>query len=162
MTRLLLAAVLVVSLSACFGPDPNVTDSGKGRPVLSVDFPPTATAGSVEEATLTIENPGPGGINVLQVSFALLGDPQLPDPLIGIGGEDGNPSIVSVEPEPISVSPDGAVYRFDGVAEGETKTITFEIRVPEEPGEVANSIIVGDDADIERSRGVPIRTRVQR
>ena len=163
MKRLLVAATVpLLSLAACFGgTDPNVTESGEGKPVLSIEFLPTVDPDSQEVATLRIENPGPGDMDSLQVSFVALGASDLPDPLVGFGAKGENPSIVSVDPKPRAVSVDGVVYTFDGVAEGDSKEIEFTIQTPVEQGRFANSVIVSDGANPERSRGVPLETRVE-
>jgi hypothetical protein len=160
--RLLAAALSLLLLAACFGgTDPNVTESGEGKPTLSIEFPPTVEPESQEVATLRVENPGPGDMNSLQVSFVALGASDLPDPLVGFGAKGENPSIVSVDPEPRAVSIDGVVYTFDGLAEGESTEIVFTIRTPGFQGRFANSVIVADGSDPDRSRGVPLETRVE-
>ena len=90
-----------------------------------------------------------------------LGASDLPDALIGFGAKGKNPSIVSVDPEPRAVSIDGVVYTFDGLTEGESTEIAFTIRTPGFQGRFANSVIVADGSDPERSRGVPLETRVE-
>jgi hypothetical protein len=153
---------LALFIPACFGgTDPNLTEAGEGLPEVSVEFPPTVEAGTEEVATVVITNRGPGDLRVTQVSFAVLGASDVPDALIGFGARRKNPSIARIDPEPQSVSPDGVVYNFEGIAEGETKTIEFTLRTPARPGSYANSVTVADGTDLERSRGVPLRTRVE-
>ena len=51
--RLLAASASLLVLAACFGgTDPNVTESGEGKPDLSIEFPPTVEPDSQEVATL--------------------------------------------------------------------------------------------------------------
>lgn len=164
MRRVAAAAVLLSVLAACFGPDPNVTDSGKGKPVLSVEFPATAPGGSVATATLTVENPGPGDMASVVVAFASVGvaaaSGPLPVELVPLTTTDDNPAVVSIDPEPRDVSRDGVVYVFDGLAEGETIDIAFDIRVPDEPGPAANSVSVYAGEDASRIRGLRLETVV--
>ena len=161
-SRLVAATTSLLVLAACFGgTDPNVTESGEGKPLLSVEFPPTVEPESQEVATLSVENPGPGDMDSLQVSFVRLGRSDLPEALVGFGSKGENPSIVAVDPEPRAVSVDGVVFTFDGLAEGESTDIAFTIRTPGVTGGFANSVIVADGSDPERSRGVPLETRVE-
>ncbi len=164
-TRLVCAvAMLLVAATACFGPDPNLTDDGKGKPVIAVDFPERVDAGSVNTATLTVENPGPGDIGTVTVAFAGVGVPAasgpLPVDLVPITTSPDNPALRSIEPEPRRVSDDGVVYYFDGLPEGETLEIAFEIVAPEQPGLAASSVSVYDGNDIDRIRGLRLATEV--
>ena len=144
-------------MGACFPGDPALEDN----PIVSAEFPPTSEPGSVQTATLEIENPADEDIQALVVTFALLGDPDLPAPLVGPSSTGGS-SVVSVEPEPRASSEDGAVFTFGPLGAGESTTIEFQIEVPEQPGPAANSVSVSDGADIERASGVRIETRVER
>ena len=158
MRRAALLTACLLVFPACFsgtGDDPAQT-----RPIVSLDFPASLGAGEEATATLEVENPGPD-IGTLTVAFALLGGADLPQPLIGFGAKGENPSVVSVEPEPTGVSQDGVVYRFDALPEGETVTIEFVLRAPVRRGSYANSVTVSDGEDVERSRGVPLRTQVE-
>ena len=47
--RIALCALLT-TLPGCFGPDPNTTDSGLGRPGITIDFPEVAAPWSVQMA----------------------------------------------------------------------------------------------------------------
>lgn len=165
MTRLAIAAVALALLPACFGPDPNLTDAGKGKPLITVDFPDTAAPGEVATATFTVENPGPGDIRSVAIAFASVGaaaaSGPLPVDLVPITTSDDNPAIASIEPEPDDVSPDGVVYFFGALPEGESVDISFDILVPETTGTAANSVSVYDAADTARIRGLRLETVVR-
>jgi len=164
MGRLVAAAAALLLLAGCFGPDPNLTESGKGKPRLTIEFPTSASPGAVETATLTVENPGPGDIRAVAVAFASVGvaaaSGPLPVELVPITTTTDNPAIASIEPEPNDVSPDGVVYFFDGLAEGESMDIAFDIRVPDQPGPAANSVSVYAAEDTARIRGLRLETTV--
>src|SRR5687768_5860921 len=165
MRRLCLTvAAALALLPACFGPDPNLTETGKGKPVITAEFPETAASGAIETATLTVENPGPADMSSVVVAFVTVGvaaaSGPLPNDLVPITTSGDNPAVVSITPEPRSVSDDGVVYVFDGLAEGDSMEIAFRIRIPAEPGPAASSVSVyaGDEAD--RIRGLRIETTV--
>ena len=157
------AALLALALLAvsCYGTDSNLTDSGEGKPLVSIEFPPSVDPKAREVATLEVENPGPGDIDALLVTFAVLGASDIPDALVGFGSNGENPSIVDVEPDPVAVSEDGVVYRFGGLEEGESTSIAFTIRTPALTGRYANSVTASDGSDLERAKGVPLETRVE-
>lgn len=159
------AAALLILLTGCFGPDPNLTETGKGRPVLSVEFPEEAAPGAVETATLTVENPGPGDIEILTVAFAGVGVPAasgpLPADLVPVTTTPDNPAVASVEPEPQKVSNDGVVYYFGRLGEGDTTEIAFDLVLPKTPGPVASSVSVYDAREIDRIRGVRLATAIR-
>lgn len=167
MTRLALAGLLAVGMVACYGPDPNLTESGKGRPYVEVSFPPTAGPGSVQEAEVTVTNPGPGDIVRLLVSFTFVGvqgegDP--PVPLVAPAG-GRNRAVVSVRPAPAAVAEDGTVYSFGEPGDAflpaeETRTIVFRLEVPARDGVAANSVTAYDGEDPTRARGALLRTDV--
>jgi hypothetical protein len=159
--RALLLLLVVSVCGSCFGGDSNTTESGEGKPTISVEFPPTIEAGSEAIAEFNIGNPGPGDIGALSITFAALGRSDLPDSLVGFGTKARNPSIVDVEPAPRSVSIDGVVYNFEGLAEGDSTTIEFTIKAPPKPGVYANSVTASDSSDPERAKGVPLETRVE-
>ena len=165
MSRLLAAAVALASLTACFGSNPNVTESGKGKPLLSVEFPETVSAGSVATATFTVDNPGPGDIRTVALAFASVGaagaSGPLPAELVPIATSSENPVVTSVTPEPRDVSPDGVVYFFGPVDEGESVEISFDIRVPEAPGLAANSVSVYAGEEPDRIKGLRLETVVR-
>ncbi|HEV2756707.1 MAG TPA: hypothetical protein VG318_13135 [Actinomycetota bacterium] len=163
-TRLAAAVALSLVLPACFGPDPNLTDDGKGKPLITADFPGEVDAGSVATATLTVENPGPGDIGSVAIAFAGVGAPAasgpLPVELVPITTSPDNPAIRSVEPEPRKVSDDGVVYFFGVLPEGEALEVAFEIVAPDEPGPAASSVSVYDGTDTDRIRGLRLATEV--
>ncbi|MEA2499298.1 MAG: hypothetical protein QOH26_1703 [Actinomycetota bacterium] len=163
--RTLLSLALLLGSASCAGTGEELTASGKGFPKPSIEFPATSPSGSVQTAVLTIENPGPGDIDSLFVTFVLaspLAGEDLPAPIAngGPGGKD--PNVISISPKPVAVDATGVNYRFEALAEGETTTITFELRVPDQPGPAANSVLVSDGAEIERARGVRLQTEVER
>jgi hypothetical protein len=162
--RLVVASVLLLGATACFGPDANLTDDGKGKPVIVVEFPEQVDAGSVNTATLTVENPGPGDIGTVTVAFAGVGVPAasgpLPVDLVPITTSAENPAIRSIEPEPSRVSNDGVVYYFGPLPEGETLEIAFDIAAPEQRGPAASSVSVYDGNDTDRIRGLRLATEV--
>ncbi len=165
MRRLWAAATTLMLLVACFGPDPNLTDEGKGLPVLTIDFPATVRAGTTNTATVTVENPGPGDMGSVVVAFATVGvaaaSGPLPAELVPIAAGRDNPAVRSVNPEPKSVSTDGVIYVFEGLQVGEKMPIEFEIVVPRQPGPAANSVSVYDGADTNRVRGLRLETVVR-
>lgn len=164
MKRLAAAACVVGLLSACFGPDPSLTEAGKGKPVLGLDFPETLAAGATATAMLTVENPGPGDMSSLVVAFASVGAPaaegSLPADLVPVTTSSENPAIASITPEPNDISPDGVVYVFDGIAEGSSVEISFEIVAPDDRGRFANSVSVYDGQETDRVAGLRLETLV--
>lgn len=162
MTKALhLALGLVALLAACAGPDPNLTESGKAKPRLTVEFPGSAAPGEVVTAALQVSNPGPGDIGTLVVSFARVGDPSLPEPIVEPRRTLVLSGIEAVRPEPSGRSPSDATFTFPGVAAGTSTTIEFDLRAPETPGTFGNSIQVYDGAEIDRASGVRIQTEVR-
>ena len=158
-TRLL--SLLLIALSACFSGNADVTDSGKGFPELAISAPTAAVPGEVVTVELEISNPGPEEMKEVVVVFARLGDPELPYPIVeGLPGKRAK-GVVGVEPAPTSRSEDGITYRFPGLAEGESTTVRFDLRIPMEDGPVGNSIQVYDSADAERARGVGFKLEVE-
>lgn len=158
----LAGAFLLLLLTSCFNnTNSNLTESGEGKPLVSIAFPPSVEPDVDEVATMTIENPGPGDMDSVLVTFAILGRSDLPDALVGFGQNGKNPSITAVEPKPVDVSIDGVVYRFDGIPEGEEMTIEFTIHTPVEPGVYANSVTASDGTDLDRAKGLPLETRVE-
>lgn len=164
MRRLFAAVAGLALLSGCFGADPNLTDGGKGKPLLGVEFPGSVSRGGTATATLTVENPGPGDMGSVVVAFASVGvagaSGPIPTELVPLTTSSDNPVMVSIEPEPRNVSDDGVIYVFDGLPQGESREITFEIRVPDEAGPAANSVSVYAGEDADRVRGVLLQTEV--
>ena len=159
-----LLALVSVTATACFGANgAELSPSGKGLPTVTVDFAAEAPPGSTQTATFEIGNPGPGDMGRLELAFAPVGvggaDP-VPDPLVTAESR-GVRAVTNVEPSPLEVAGDGVLYSFPGLAEGETTTITFELRLPETPGTVANSVTVYDAFEPERGRGVRLLTVVE-
>lgn len=159
--RAVALALLTVFLPACFGGEQNLTESGEGLPELTAEFPDSVEPGANATATFEVSNPGPGDMDAVSIAFALLGDPELPEPILAAGRNGKNPAIVDISPEPKAISPDAAVFVFDGLPEGESTTIEFTIRVPTSPGRYANSV-TASDGSLDRSRGVRLETQVQR
>jgi hypothetical protein len=87
----------------------------------------------------------------------------MPLPLVGIAMEgEESPSVLEVEPEPEGIGQGGVVYRFDGLAEGDSVVIRFTLKAPVVPGTAASSVQVYDGADVSRARGVRLQTSVER
>lgn len=159
------AICALLLLASCFGPDPNVTDSGRGLPEVSAEFPERVQAGSEESLVVTVSNPGPEdmlGVTIAFTSVAVSGRTEIPDPLVVPGVKAASRSVVAVSPEPVAVSPDGVSYRFSALDEGESLTVTFTIRVPDGAGFLANSVTAYDSQEVDRARGVRVETTVER
>lgn len=160
MRRTAALAALALLLAACYGPDASLTEQGEGKPELSIEFPSSAAPGATETAELTVTNPGPGDMDSLVVAFSRLGDPDLPVPVVEVAPPNGKGSVVEVSPKPRAISPDGIIYTFDGLDEGDSVTISFELRLPSDTGVAGNAILVYDGRDPERARGVRLETEV--
>jgi hypothetical protein len=160
------AIVCAGLLVACYGSDTNLSESGKSRPVPTIAFPSSVEPGSTHTAVLEITNPGPSDIGRLLVTFTLVGGATqaggVGNPIVGLGSDGANPSIAGIEPEPLEVSEDGVGYQFPGLAEDESTTIEFELVVPTTLGVAANSVTVSDAHELDRARGVLLRTTVER
>ncbi|MGH2694389.1 MAG: hypothetical protein ACRDJJ_06170 [Actinomycetota bacterium] len=154
------ASLLVAfATTACFA------SSEPPRPELSIAFPEAVDAGSVHDAVLSVSNPGPEDIDPLFVSFTWVGvggAQDVPTPIVNLGARGENRSVLEVSPEPVGVSTDGTVYRFGSLPEGESMTITFTLRVPQESGVAANAVTVYDGGEIDRARGVRLQATVRR
>lgn len=161
--RRVLAAVTILAVAgiACAGPDPNVTETGAGKPTIAVDFPETAEPGDVLTATIEISNPGPRDIDVIVVSFARVGDPSLPLPIVEPLPGRARSGIVGIRPEPSGESPPDATYTFGGLEEGASTTIEFDLRIPDVDGTVGNVVQVYDGAEVARASGARIETEVR-
>jgi hypothetical protein len=165
MRRLVAATIVCLALGGCFGPDPNLTESGKGKPQVAIEFPEQVQALSVTELVVTVTNPGPGDMTGFSIEFSLVGkagEETLPTPLVAPGARERSPSIDGVEPEPNGVSLEGVRFFFGPLEEGESTDVRFEVKAPEEPGIAANAVIVSDVEEIDRSRGVRLLTEVTR
>lgn len=160
-----LVTVALLLLSVGCGSSQELTESGKGYPIPSIEFPETSAPGSVQKAVLTVKNPGPGDINALLVTFVLAAPASpgenFPVPLLNGGPNGKDPNVLSITPKPIAVDRTGINYRFGALPEGGETTITFEIRVPDKIGPAGNSVTVSDGEEIQRARGVRLETRVQ-
>lgn len=161
MPRLLLACLAcAISLVACTGPDPNVTETGAGKPQLTVEFPEAAESGDVVTASLEISNPGPRDMDSIVVSFVRVGDPSLPQPLVEPRKGRLQSGIEDIRPEPNGQSPADATYAFGGIPEGESLTLEFDLRIPEGPGMFGNSVQVYDGSEVDRAAGVRLEIEV--
>lgn len=156
------AACLALVLGGCAGPDPNLTESGKGKPVVTAEFPETAAPGDVVTAVIEVENPGPGDIQPIVVAFTRVGDPSLPLPIVEPRRGLREAGIEDIRPEPRGASPTDSTFTFEGVPEGGSTTIEFDLRIPPDAeGTLGNVIQVYDGAEIERARGARIQLEVR-
>lgn len=160
MTKLAVVALAALTFVACFGADPNLTESGLSKPELTLEFPAESTAGSTVTAKLTIVNPGPGDMESLVIAFSRLGDPKLPPPIVDVTPRDGEGAVRDVVPSPNAVSPDGVIYTFDGLNEGDELVVSFTVKIPPLDGPAGNAILVYEGNDPERARGVRLITEV--
>jgi hypothetical protein len=149
--------------TACFGSGTRTTETGRGLPQLTVRFPATAAPTATEDLVLSISNPGPGEMDSVFVAFTNVGAPGsgLGQELIPFASGGENPAIAGIDPRPESVSEDGVVYRFPGLAVGESTTITFSIVVPTDRGVAASSVQVYDGNEVDRAVGERVSTTVQ-
>ena len=173
MRRILVATAAVVFAAGCFGPNPNLTESGLAKPVVTLEFPQRVDAGSTTELTVNVTNPGPGEMTSFSIAFLV----------VAVGGGRGNaqslvapapaperlgteqevsPSIASIEPTPVDVGESGLVFRFGPLGEEESASVGFEIVAPTEPGNYANSLQVYDSRVIDRIGAVKLETEVVR
>jgi hypothetical protein len=165
MRRLVAASLAVIALAACFGPDPNLTESGTGKPDVTISFPDEVQASSVNDLVVTVSNPGPGDMSGFSIEFSLVGkagDETLPTPLVAAGSQKQSPSIERIEPEPKAVSLEGVRFFFGALDEGESTDVRFRVEAPGRPGVAANAVIVSDAEELDRSRGVQLVTEVTR
>lgn len=156
------AAVAVAAslLVACTGPDPNLTESGTGKPEVSAEFPEEAAPGDVVTASIRVTNPGPEDMATIVVSFARVGDPSLPYPIVEPLPDRARAGIRDIRPEPTGESPPDATYTFGPLAEGDSTTIEFDLVIPDRSGVVGNSVQVYDGAEPERARGIRLEIEV--
>lgn len=172
MTRVIAAGAAALLFAACFGPSQETTESGRGLPTVSVEIPAEVAAGSVQDVTVRVSNPGPGDIGTLAVAFTLVGpvqeDGTLPTPIVGTGSSATESAVVSQSPEATAVSENGTVFVFgsDGdeprLPEGGEMEIVFEIRMPTQEGVAANSLQVYDGSEVDRAAGVRLETTIGR
>jgi len=166
LSRLAPSVVAILLVGAACAGDANLTDTGKGKPFVTADFPGTVKAGSTQQLEINVENPGPGDIRTIVVAFVLVGplagQNELPAPLIALGVDGESPSVAGVDPSPAGISQDGTLYTFEGLDEGESGTFTFDVKVSEQPGTAANSVQVYDGQELDRASGVRVETTVER
>lgn len=155
-----LAALALLVLVACTGPDPNLTATGAGKPELSVDFPESAGSGDVVTASIQITNTGPQDMDSIVVSFVRVGDPSLPEPIVEPRKGRLQSGIEDIRPEPRGQSPADATYAFEGIPEGESVTLEFDLRMPQGPGTFGNSVQVYDGSEVDRAAGVRLEIEV--
>jgi hypothetical protein len=147
------ALAFALIATGCFGAD----SDGPSKPELEVAFPASSEAGSVQTMSLTITNPGPEPMSSVVVTFARVG---LDTPIVdGAAGRD-NPAVVSIDPEPLTVDQAAVVYQFDGLADGESATIDFRLKIPVRQGVAANSVQVSDGGAPDRLQGIRLETTV--
>lgn len=160
---LILATLALAAGGACFASGGDLTASGKGKPQLVVEFPATVAPASTEDLVLDVSNPGPGDMDSVLVAFTHVGVPGsgLGEALVPFASGGENPAVQSVDPEPESVSEDGVVYRFAGLAAGESTTITFSLVMPSVRGPASNSVQVYDGSEVDRAVGERVSTTVQ-
>lgn len=158
MKRVFACFLTLLALAACY-PNLPASDEERGRPALSLDFPSSTAPGSVETADLTVTNPGPEPMSSIVVAFSRLGDPSLPAPIVDVAPPKGEGAVKNVTPEPTGSS-EGIIFTFDGLKDGESTTISFDLVMPVEDGPAGNAILVYDGQDTERARGVRLETEV--
>jgi hypothetical protein len=157
-----LAAIVLIGAPGCYyGPDPNLTKTGKGKPTVTVDFPAELEPGVTETAAFVVTNPGPGDMESVVLAFSRVGDPSLPEPIVDSGTGGQTEAVTSVSPEPVAVSPDAVNYRFGPLPEGESMTIRFDLVLPDATGDVGNAVQVYDGAEPERAGGVRLETTLR-
>lgn len=160
------AGLVLVSLLSvsCYGSTADVTDAGKGLPQLTVEFPAEVERGSIHDLVVTVDNPGPGDMAAFVIAFGALGvggEVGVAKPLLLVGPPGRpSPSVLSVEPEPVTVGEGGLVFQFGPLREGQSRTVTFSIKAPEIVGTYANSVQAYDAQEIDRIRGTRLQTKV--
>ena len=154
------ALACLVLLGACSGPDPNLTDSGAGKPQITVEFPETASPGDVVTASIAVSNPGPQDMDSIVVSFVRVGDPSLPEPIVEPRKGRTESGIEDIRPEPRGQSPADATYAFTGVSEGDSVTLEFDLRMPDAAGTYGNSVQVYDGTEVDRAAGARLQIEV--
>ncbi|HVL64390.1 MAG TPA: hypothetical protein VM573_04375 [Actinomycetota bacterium] len=156
--RVSVAVALAAATAGCFGGGEPLTATGAGSPRVTVDFPTSAPPGSVQEATFEVVNPGPRDMSGVAVSFARVGNDF---PIVDVVAGNGDPAVVEVSPEPVSVDRAGTTYRFGALDEGEGMQISFLLRLPDRRGVVANSVTVSAAEDLSRIYGVRLQTEIR-
>lgn len=164
MRRIVFALIVLCLVAAgCSpGPDSNVTESGMGKPIVTAEFPETAAPGDIVTASIRVENPGPGDIQPVVVSFTRVGDPSLPLPIVEPRRNLEDAGIEDIRPEPRGASPTDSTFTFEGVPEGGSTTIEFDLRIPTDAeGTLGNVVQVYDGVEIDRARGARIQLEVR-
>lgn len=136
---------------------------GDQKPVVTVDFPATAEAGSVQTAVVHVENPAASDIESLFVSFSALAAPggeDFPTPIVTGRVPGAESAVVDIEPAAL-VREEGVRFGFGLLESGASKTIRFDLRMPEITGAAANSVAVYDGTVPERSAGASIEVTVE-
>lgn len=137
--------------------------AGALNPVVSARFPANVESGAVETAIITVQNPSASEIENLFVSFSQLGTAggaDLPTPIVGGVTSEGGSSVLSIDPKP-EASGGGVRFGFGDLPPGEELEVKFELRVPEETGPAANSVVVYDGSVPDRAGGTKIETIVE-
>lgn len=137
---------------------------------MTVSFPDTTSPGAIETASIVVTNPGPQAFRSLFVTFSIVaipGEQELPRDLVAAGGGGLSPTVEAVRPEPTAVT-GGVVYKFSeadpaepALPVGGTRTVEFDIRLPEKTGLAASSVQVYPGEDPERAGGALLRTTVR-
>ena len=137
--------------------------SGEIDPVVSASFPANVESGAVETARVTVRNSSASDIANLFVSFSQLGTAggaDLPTPIVGGITSHGGSPVLSIDPKP-SASGGGVRFGFGELPAGEELEVEFELRMPEQTGPAANSIVVYDGSVPDRAGGTKIETIVE-
>jgi hypothetical protein len=164
LRRVLISLLVAIIGGGCYGPDPDTSAAGRGLPELAVEFPDSSDAGSTQTAVLTITNPGPEDMSQIVVAFLRVGpggdSPELPTPIVDGAARHKNPAVVSIDPEPNAVSLPAVEFTFDGLPAGESRDISFRLKIPELTGPAANSVTVYEGTDPQRAGGIRLETTV--
>ena len=152
------------ALTACYGTgNSNLTQAGNGKPQMSLEFPAEVPPGTTQDLRIEVTNPGPGAMDSVFVAFTAVGVPGsgVGVPIVSPVRGHMNPAVDGIEPDAAGISDDGVVYRFQGLAEGESTTITFFLVMPDTPGPASNSVQVYDGSEPDRAVGMRLATTVQ-
>jgi hypothetical protein len=171
VARSVVVGVVLLGLAGCFGPNPNLTEGGLAKPVVTADLPSRIQAGATIELRVGIENPGPGDIHSFSIAFAVVavggtqGNAQplvIPAPVPArLGGEQKtSSSIASIRPKPVTVGQGGVVFQFGPLGEEEVTEVVFEIVAPTDAGNYANSLQVYDSQALDRIGAIKVQTEV--
>jgi hypothetical protein len=154
MRRTVVAAVVgALTLAGCYSSGDSVS-----LPQIEHEFPSSVKPGSAHDMSLTVTNPGPEPMGAVVVTFVRVGNFF---PIVDGAARGRNPAILSIDPEPLTVDRAAVVYQFEGLGDGESRTITFRLMAPTRRGIAGNSVQVSDGSDVRRIRGVRLETRVE-